>query len=167
MTVNEYQKLATKTDIRPQESVVNLRLMCSILGLIEEIDEFEELDGNSDFMDFISEASDIFWYSASICTELGIELDDVFNYKWETIHPAKVLKKTYRDYNGVMPDYYREGLFSYIRYILAIYIPERIYFYTNVRDDYDALIERIMEYNIMKLQDRYKRNAIQGDGSNR
>lgn len=167
MTFNEYQASATKTDIRAQEATVNLRLMCSILGLIEEIDEFERLDGNDDYMDFISEASDIFWYSASICTELNIPFDTITSYQKGSIHPAKVLKKTYRDHKGVMPINYREGLLSYIRLIITRLIPERIAFYKDAKVEDNVLFNRIMEYNIMKLQDRYERNAIQGDGNNR
>lgn len=165
MDLGIYQKKATETDIRPQEATVNLRLMCSILGLIEEEEELRQIiqeDSTSQeslAKDIMSEAGDVLWYCASILTELNSTFVDALHVCEEelvlSIPPAKILKKTYRDHDGVMPRKYYMSMLAYIGNII----------YDFITDGFD--IERITEMNIEKLADRAKRGKIQGDGDTR
>ena len=70
-------------------------------------------------------------------------------------NPAKILKKTYRDFNGNMPDMYKEQLWDYLAFILQRILPAY------------ADIEQAMIYNINKLQDRKNRGTIRGEGDTR
>ena len=167
MNYNEYQEATKMTDIRPQTGTVNIRLVCSVLGLIEELEELEhtyfdfsiEKDGILSEEDVLSEVGDCLYYIASIGIELGISMGDFFirelpeNSKY--VSPAKLLKKTIRDYNGDMPHMYREQLSDYLALLCQSILPA----YAN--------IEEAMEYNIHKLLDRKARNMIQGDGVHR
>jgi hypothetical protein len=148
MTLTTYQKKARETDIRQQTASVNLRLVCSVLGLIEEIEEYKENPS-------VSEAGDIMWYIASICTELGINLVEVQtrpDYS-TVISVAKLLKKTLRDHDGCMPVQYKQDMLTYLRRV-----------YRSIPED---SIPQVLEHNIFKLQDRLQRNVISGDGDSR
>ncbi len=159
MTYNEYQELTKTTDIREQYATVNLRLMCSICGLIEEMEELNtSLGMNTSDEDILSECSDVLWYISSIAIETGITMEELRNRKMPEgnfTNPAKILKKTYRDFDGVMPDNYKAQLWDYLAFILQYQLPS----YTN--------IEKAMIYNINKLQSRLDRGTIQGDGNHR
>ena len=166
MTINEYQKATETTEIRPQTAVVNLRLMCSICGLIEEMEELEEA---TEVDDIIKEAGDVFYYIASIARETDMDLESLFDRveernlidkKFSTSLPLKLLKKTYRDMNGIMSDDYKSQLWDF----LAAVIHEVVNF---CFDFTEMSIEEIMQLNIDKLQDRLKRGVIQGDGDRR
>lgn len=160
MTYNEYQELTKTTDIREQTATVNLRLMCSICGLMEEMEELNtSLVMNTSDEDILSECSDVLWYISSIAIETGITLEELqlrklpINNKYT--NPSKILKKTYRDFNGIMPRAYKEQLWDYLAFILQCILPA----YVNV--------EQAMIYNINKLQSRLARGTIQGDGNHR
>lgn len=163
MTYNEYQELTKTTDIRPQTAVVNLRLMCSICGLIEELEELEETFYNCNAItkedNILSEAGDVLYYIASCAIETGISMEEIAritlldNEKY--VNPAKILKKTYRDFNGTMPDHYKTRFHEYLALLLQCIVPAYID------------IEEAMTYNIAKLQDRLERNCIKGDGDTR
>lgn len=165
MTYNEYQKLTATTDIRNQTATVNLRLMCSICGILEELEELEDkawdlsINEFSYDLDVLSECSDVLWYIASIGIETGITMEELrvrelpVNNKFT--NPAKILKKTYRDFNGNMPDNYKKQLWDYLAFILQCILPAY------------ADVEQAMEYNIIKLQNRKANGTIQGDGDTR
>lgn len=165
MTYNEYQELTATTDIRNKTATVNLRLMCSICGILEEIEELEDaawdLSVNEVFNDInvLSECSDVLWYIASIGIETGITMEELLLRKLpidnKFTNPAKILKKTYRDFNGNMPDMYKEQLWDYLAFILQRILPAY------------ADIEQAMIYNINKLQDRKNRGTIRGEGDTR
>jgi hypothetical protein len=166
MTLQEYQQLAKRTDIRTQTADMNMRLVCSILGLFEEIKEFQSLllDKCVNLMKLtekekeavLSEASDIIWYISDICTELGVALEDLPTTPPDNkINAFKIFKKTFRDYNGSMPDHYRKDIIDYLGILLHLKLPKFV------------CIEEAMVYNIAKLQDRYTRGVIQGDGDTR
>lgn len=166
MTINEYQKATETTEVRPQTATVNLRLMCSICGLLEEM---EELGEATEVEDVIKEAGDVFYYIASIARETDIDLESLFNrYEENNIIdkklpislPLKLLKKTYRDMDGIMSDAYKEQLWDF----LAAIIHEIVIFCS---DFTEVSVEKIMQINIDKLQDRLKRGVIQGDGDQR
>ncbi len=167
MTYNEYQELTKTTEIRPETATVNLRLMCSICGLIEELEELEgtalDLSIDEDTIlsedDIIKEAGDILYYIASCAIETGIKMEElkdmVLPVNHHYVNPAKILKKTYRDFNGVMPNHYRLELWYYLAFLLQHIIPAYVG------------VEHAMIVNINKLQDRLSRNVIKGDGDTR
>lgn len=166
MTINEYQKATETTEVRPQTATVNLRLMCSICGLIEEM---EELGEATEVEDVIKEAGDVFYYIASIARETDIDLESLFDRyeenniidkKLPTSLPLKLLKKTYRDMDGIMSDFYKAQLWDF----LSAVIHEVVIFCS---DFTEVSVEEIMQINIDKLQDRLKRGVIQGDGDQR
>jgi hypothetical protein len=165
MTYNEYQELTATTDIRNKTATVNLRLMCSICGILEELEELEDtawdLSVNEvpNDLNVLSECSDVLWYIASIGIETGITMEELrlrelpVNNKFT--NPAKILKKTYRDFNGIMPDMYKQQLWDYLAFILQCILPAY------------ADVEQAMEYNIIKLQNRKANGTIRGEGSRR
>ena len=165
MTYNEYQELTATTDIRNKTATVNLRLMCSICGILEELEELEDkawdlsINEVSNDLDILSECSDVLWYIASIGIETGITMEELrlrelpVNNKFT--NPAKILKKTYRDFNGKMPDNYKQQLWDYLAFILQCILPAY------------ADVEQAMEYNIIKLQNRKANGTIRGEGSRR
>ena len=187
MTYNEYKELTTTTDIRNKTATVNLRLMCSICGILEEIEELEDTTWDliankvsndleeieeleditwglivnkiSNDINVLSECSDVLWYIASIAIETGITMEELQIRKLpidnKFTNPAKILKKTYRDFNGIMPDMYKQQLWDYLAFILQCILPA----YVDV--------EQAMIYNIIKLQKRKENNTIQGDGDTR
>lgn len=166
MTINEYQEATATTEIRPQTATVNLRLMCSICGLIEEMEELSEA---TRMEAMLKEAGDVFYYIASIARETNMDLEslfirseenDILDKKVATSLPLKLLKKTYRDMNGVMSDDYKQQLWDF----LAVVIHEVMIFCDGITD---LTVEEIMQINIDKLQDRFKRGVIQGDGDQR
>jgi hypothetical protein len=149
MTYNEYQKLITTTDIRNKTTTVNLRLMCSICGILEELEELEgaawnlSIDKIPNDLDVLSECSDVLWHIASIGIETDITMEELQTRKLpinnKYTNPAKILKKTYRDFNGNMPDKYKEQLWDYLAFILQCILPAYVD------------IEQAMIYNINKL----------------
>ena len=165
MTYNEYQELTKTTDIRNKTATVNLRLMCSICGILEELEELEDtawdlsVNEVSNDLNVLSECSDVLWYIASIGIETGITMEELrlrelpVNNKFT--NPAKILKKTYRDFNGKMPNAYKEQLWDYLAFILQCILPAY------------ADVEQAMVYNIIKLQKRKENGTIKGDGDTR
>ena len=165
MTYNEYQELTKTTDVRNATATVNLRLMCSICGILEELEELEDkawdlsINEVSNDLDILSECSDVLWYIASIGIETGITMEELrlrelpVNNKFT--NPAKILKKTYRDFNGNMPDMYKQQLWDYLAFTLQCILPTY------------ADVEQAMIYNINKLQDRKNRGTIRGEGDRR
>lgn len=165
MTYNEYQELTKTTDVRNATATVNLRLMCSICGILEELEELEDtawdlsVNEVSNDLNVLSECSDVLWYIASIAIETDVTMEELrtrelpINNKFT--NPAKILKKTYRDFNGIMPDMYKEQLWDYLAFILQCILPA----YVDV--------EQAMIYNIIKLQKRKENGTIQGDGDTR
>lgn len=168
MTYNEYQKATETTEIRPQTATVNLRLMCSICGLMEEVEELEAItqytEDKTAIPSMIKEAGDVLYYVASIARETGIDLESIahreLKHNIPKMLPLKLLKKTYRDMDGVMSHAYKEQLWDYLKNLLH-------YIRRVCIDDCRVPIETVMETNIDKLQDRLKRGVIQGDGDTR
>jgi len=139
--------------------------MCSICGILEELEELEDKAWDlsetciATDEDVLSECSDVLWYIASIGIETGITMEELrvrelpVNNKFT--NPAKILKKTYRDFNGKMPDNYKQQLWDYLAFILQCIFPAY------------ADVEQAMEYNIIKLQNRKANGTIRGEGSRR
>jgi len=173
LNYNEYQLATTITDIRPQQGELNIRLVCSVLGLIEELEEldiismvtedekviFDDIEGVK------SEVGDCLYYIASIGIETDITMKELTERPLKPnagdISIAKLLKKTIRDYPEMilsdlgMPKIYREPLHDYLAWNVQLVLP----MYVN--------IEEAMEYNIKKLLDRKMKNTIKGDGDKR
>jgi NTP pyrophosphatase (non-canonical NTP hydrolase) len=151
MTLTEYQEEAMKTDIRKQYAKVNLRLVCSVLGLIEEVEEYEKA---RNYKDIVSESGDILWYIASICKELDIDIEEINKQHTSSlISPAKIMKKTLRDYDGMMPEHYKQNMIDYMR--------------VQYNRLHPFIVQGAMHRNIEKLQSRLQRNVITGDGDTR
>jgi NTP pyrophosphatase (non-canonical NTP hydrolase) len=133
--------------------------MCSICGLIEEEEEVIEAiySGNKEAV--IKELGDLLWYSSSLAIETGTTLQAIYDNELNITYknnasPAKILKKTYRDFGGEMPETYKHELWGYIHNLLH-----------DFADSFD--LSEAMTKNIEKLSDRYERGMISGDGDNR
>lgn len=79
MNFKEYQELAAKTAIYPEE----YRIVYPALGLAGESGEVAEKvkkyirDGNLDRDLLAKELGDVLWYVSALSRDLGIDLDDV------------------------------------------------------------------------------------------
>jgi len=165
MTYNEYQEATKTVEIRPQTATVNLRLMCSICGLLEEKEELFTANSESDI---VKEAGDVLFYIASIAIETGITMEELKQrfteievVSYVNTLPLKILKKTYRDMGGAMSKEYKNRLWGY----LSITLYDILAFLSF--NSIETTIEEIMEMNIAKLQDRLARGVIKGDGDTR
>jgi len=101
MTFKEYQKLARKTAIYPK---IGRSFIYPLLGLAGETGEvfekfkklFRDRKGKIDknFLNLIElELGDILWYLANLCSELGINLEEVAKKNIEKIRDRKKRNK--------------------------------------------------------------------------
>lgn len=107
MQLNEYQLQAMNYAIYPEQA----RVSYPLLGLVNEAGEvagkFKKLmrDESSHFTEegvmkqetrdaIVSELGDVLWYLSTLCTDLGVKLDDVAN--------ANITKLTDRAARGVI-----------------------------------------------------------------
>jgi len=101
MTFKEYQKLARKTAIYPK---IGRNFIYPLLGLAGETGEvfekfkklFRDRKGKIDknFLNLIElELGDILWYLANLCSELGINLEEVAKKNIEKIRDRKKRNK--------------------------------------------------------------------------
>jgi len=84
MKFNEYQELAHKTAVYPEERAFNYVIM----GLVSEVGELtgyikkwirgDYADAEPDLPDILEyELGDILWYLAELCTVMNISLEDI------------------------------------------------------------------------------------------
>lgn len=200
MDLTEYQKLSRETAIYPN---VGNNIIYPVLGLVGEVGEtFEKIkelpskkdilfkDGKlnyniisdytpiQEYQDKVKEIQkefgDSLWYLSQCCSELGLDLNDVY-YQEENFWYTKncgiedmmilsskiteVVKKTIRDKNGICDDNDKEKIRNHLSHIF--------YCLKKVLCDYDTDIEIAAQLNIDKLFSRKERGVIQGSGDNR
>jgi len=152
MTLRNYQKEATVTDIRP----VSVKMVCNGYGLIGELEEVLQETSRFHKDNILKELGDVLWYCASICTCVGLDLQDIYESTEElqcTMPLPEVFKKAFRDNNGKFDDIAITNLKGYI--------------YDFMCDISADDIDNITNINITKLASRHERGKIGGNGSNR
>tara|TARA_Y100000034_G_scaffold136841_1_gene216282 strand:+ start:6493 stop:6996 length:504 start_codon:yes stop_codon:yes gene_type:complete len=167
--MKEYSQKALTTAIYPNRGN---NLPYTILGLIEELMEFEEkMSEDSGKEDLIKEAGDVLWYMNAACFELKHEISEIdtisqcrvefdeINVSKEIMTLAGKTKKFIRDDEGKIEN---EKLKSLLGSFVNILNHIRV-----AADLYDFTIEEVMEKNIDKLFSRKERGVLKGSGDNR
>lgn len=194
LTFTEYQDRAATTAVYPRQYVLTTGKVVDpttrsciypVFGLCGEIGEFASVftDKLGLVGDVYSEAGDVLWYVAAICSDLKISLRDVVGCETfaqcshyslantssieelliELFKAAGIVseaaKKTIRDNDGVVMDArlktIQNALFRVLMALGAICYKQ------------DIRLEAVASQNLAKLASRANKGTIQGSGDNR
>ena len=160
MTINTYQEIIRTSEKRAKTAIINLRLMYSICGLIEELEELEgtaydlSLIEPSTEEEILEKAGNIYYYIANIATETNISLkvllDKPLPQNHKFVNPARILRKAY-SYEA-LPEKYKLQLWDYLAFILQVILPA----YVDVETCLKANIEKhhkIQTCKIVNIED--------------
>lgn len=168
MTFQEYIEFTRTTDIYPEDK----KLFCYVTGLVSEYAEFNTLTARCVLADkmpenAVKELGDICWFATRLTDYLDalqvwnaiiqdVTQDQLINALGKL---SGIANKTIRDYNGLIPEHYRELATDYLT-VVWTWIH-----YVCKMEDLDFGLVYIK--NVHKIKDRKARNVIKGDGDNR
>jgi NTP pyrophosphatase (non-canonical NTP hydrolase) len=142
------------------------RMICSLFGLLGELDELEDKIVNMESTELIiKELGDVFWYLAllSHCLET-VPTDAYVNYNIatpisEVAKMQEIYKKAIRDNDGVLTSIQKDKLRDHVNvlYSLLLYTINKLKL--NLSD--------VLNTNLEKLRSRKERNVISGSGDER
>jgi len=101
MTLDEYQQESKKTALYPKDDKnLNYPISYPVMGLVSEAGEVagkvkKVIRDNGGIIDdtkkadIASEIGDVLWYTAQLCTELGLSFDDVAKANLEKLFSRK------------------------------------------------------------------------------
>ena len=171
--LNEYQQKSREFAKYP--ATLGSNIWYPALGAIDEFGELEEavngykhrfsgLTKSEEISkDVLKEAGDVFWYLAQICTESGLEFQEVISDRIAARKPipelAGVVKKIYRDRGGI-PD--NNDLLKIGRCVTGLFFETE-----HILHSFGFNVWQALEVNLEKLQDRSNRGVLHGSGDDR
>lgn len=182
MKFKDYIPIIDLTAIYPQ-MVINFGVAYTYLGLIDEINEFNDAIWETKWDDdeepnmssekgkvLIKEAGDVVWYICALCKELNLDVESIINTPYQV---AKYSERKIYNFHGDVKKFYRDGpeslnladlygslrqLVSDMKHALEVKFGE---------EDHDKIISKVLATNSRKLKSRLRRNKIKGNGDNR
>ena len=175
MNLNDYIKLAVKTESIVDEIKVNTRLNHGIMGLVTEVGELLEPfmdEENSPWTHIVNikeEVGDILWYLAIIMDELSLSYDDLVPFINEesscNIYVLNLVVESSRLQDDLKKHiYYGNELdMNLIEKRVNLFVANLI----GIAKELEFTLEEVAETNINKLKARYPNKFTSEDALNR
>ncbi len=175
MNLNDYVKLAVKTESIVDEIKVNTRLNHGVIGLITEVGELMEPFTDSEngpwvhIVNIKEEVGDILWYLAIIMDELSLNYDDLNEMEVGCYTCDYYMNSLVIESSRLLDDmkkhiYYSNDLdYNLLESRIAIVV----YILRGISKQLEFTLEEVAETNINKLKSRYPNKFTSENALNR
>lgn len=160
MNANDYQKLAGRTLLDKPDARYSdheIMLVWNAIGLTDEVAELvEALQGrHGAYPSIIKEIGDVWWYTAALCTTLGISLQNIAPTNYEELYtgPEDLVISA-----GKVAGHVKKGVFhrhGVDRNVMMDLLEHVIGALLTIHLATDVSVEMAFEANVEKLRQRY------------